>query len=43
MTTANDEATLAMTAADVYDLDVLKRDDIKDMLLTLLPQAQAAA
>jgi hypothetical protein len=43
MTTANDEATLAMTAADVYDLDVLKRDDIKDMLLTLLPQAQATA
>jgi hypothetical protein len=41
MSTAKDEATLAMSAADVYDLDVLKRDDIKDMLLTLLPQAKA--
>lgn len=35
---SNDEASLAKLASDAYDLDVLKRDDIKDMLLTLLPQ-----
>lgn len=41
MIMAKDEATLTKMAADVYDLDVLQRDDIKDMLLTLLPQAEA--